>query len=213
MSVRLCHQQCRDTSAGPGFPVNIINNPWLLLAQNDDKWTSCVCIARQGNRIWSTGMASMLSMSRIIWEPGVNQEAEQSEIVLPEQLDVVQAQACCLTLSAMHCFVSLLRASLSWEEVDPVLFLCPWDTAMALNSFQQIPGFVPGAGCRGETRMQLWNCAPGGVWNHCSPEEGGAWALFSHRCGFESQLFYCYLFDLVHVLKPWEASVSSPVKW
>lgn len=37
VSERVCHQLCRDTSAGPGFPINIINNPWLVLAQNDDK--------------------------------------------------------------------------------------------------------------------------------------------------------------------------------
>lgn len=61
-SEKLCHQQCKDTSAGPGFPVNVINNPWLVLAQNDDKRAASVSPGRE-NHIRSTVEASVLSMS------------------------------------------------------------------------------------------------------------------------------------------------------
>lgn len=63
---RLCHQQCRDTSAGPVFSVDIINNPWVVLVKNDDKWAASVSPGRE-NCIWSAVVASVFSMCR---EPG-----------------------------------------------------------------------------------------------------------------------------------------------
>lgn len=83
MNEKLCHQQCRDPFAGPGFPVNIINNPWLVLAQNDDKWAACVSPGRE-NHIWNTVVASVLSMSRRIREPGGRIKKLSSMGLLPQ---------------------------------------------------------------------------------------------------------------------------------
>ena len=57
-------------SAGPGFPVNTINNPWLVLPENDDKRATSVSPGKE-NHIWSTVVASVFSMSWRIREPGV----------------------------------------------------------------------------------------------------------------------------------------------
>lgn len=82
-SEKLCHQQCEDTSAGPGFPVNMINNPWLVLAQNDDKRAASVSPGRE-NHIWSSVVASVFSMSWRIREPGVRIRKLNSTGLFPQ---------------------------------------------------------------------------------------------------------------------------------
>lgn len=59
-----------NACAGPGVPVNIINSPWLVLAQNNDKWAASVSPGRE-NHVWATVVASVFSVWRRLGEPGV----------------------------------------------------------------------------------------------------------------------------------------------
>lgn len=175
MNESLCHQQCRDISAGPGFPVNIINNPWLVLAQNDDKWAVSVSPGK-GNHIWSAVVVSVFAMCRTI-----SLELEAGSWVAWASFH--RAVGCgtetgllphpvCHTL-----FGAFAACNPSVRGRRPCFVSSPRGSTIVLSSLEQIPGCAPAWGAEWKQDLSFGRVSPDGVWrNPQSLAGGGAWA-------------------------------------